>query len=55
MLCEWYFQNRQKENVEENNLKVMIVEDETVIRNGLAKHIMWKDFGINEVKAVENA
>ena len=36
-------------------MKVMIVEDETVIRNGLAKHIMWKDFGINEVKAVENA
>lgn len=36
-------------------MKLLIIEDETVIRNGLIKHISWESLGIDEVKAAENA
>lgn len=32
-------------------LRVIIVEDETIIRNGLVKHIDWESLGIEEVRA----
>lgn len=35
-------------------MKLMIVEDEKIIRNGLAKHIDWQGLGIEEVKAAAN-
>lgn len=36
-------------------LNLLIVEDEQVIRNGLEKHVPWKELGIDRVKAAENA
>lgn len=36
-------------------MKILIIEDETVIRNGLIKHISWKSLGIDEIKVAENA
>ncbi len=36
-------------------MKVLIIEDEKLIRNGLIKHVLWKNFGINEVRGAENA
>ncbi len=35
-------------------LKIIIVEDETIIRNGLVKHISWESLGINEIKVATN-
>ena len=35
-------------------LKIIIVEDETIIRNGLVKHISWERLGIDEIKAAAN-
>lgn len=35
-------------------LKIIIVEDETIIRNGLVKHISWESLGINEIKVAAN-
>lgn len=35
-------------------MKAMIVEDESVIRNGLAACIPWKQLGINEVRMAEH-
>lgn len=36
-------------------MRVLIVEDESVIRNGMQKHIKWKQYGIEEVYAASNA
>lgn len=36
-------------------LKLLIVEDEQVIRNGLEKHVSWKELGIGQVFTAENA
>lgn len=36
-------------------LKLLIVEDEQVIRNGLEKHVPWKELGIDQVFTAENA
>ena len=36
-------------------LKILIIEDETVIRNGLLKHISWESLGVDEIKVAENA
>ncbi|MDD3279389.1 MAG: response regulator [Lachnospiraceae bacterium] len=36
-------------------IKVLVVEDETVIRNGLMKHVPWEKLGVGTVKAAENA
>lgn len=35
-------------------MKIIIVEDETIIRNGLAKHIAWESLGIDEIRAASN-
>lgn len=35
-------------------MKIIIVEDETIIRNGLVKHISWESLGINEVRVAAN-
>ncbi len=35
-------------------MKIIIVEDETIIRNGLVKHISWESLGINEIKVAAN-
>jgi len=40
---------------EESALKILIIEDETVIRNGLLKHISWESLGVDEIKVAENA
>ena len=32
----------------------MIVEDESIIRNGLVKHIKWESLGINELRVAAN-
>lgn len=36
-------------------MKIIIVEDEPIIRNGLVKHIDWKSLGINEIRVAANA
>ncbi len=36
-------------------MKILIIEDETVIRNGLLKHISWESLGVDEIKVAENA
>ncbi|HWT74162.1 MAG TPA: response regulator [Mobilitalea sp.] len=36
-------------------IRLIIVEDEKVIRKGIEKHIPWEDMGVNEVRAAENA
>lgn len=38
-----------------NILRAIIVEDETVIRNGLVRHVPWEQLEINELKAAANA
>ena len=35
-------------------MKIMIVEDESIIRNGLVKHIKWESLGINELRVAAN-
>lgn len=40
---------------EESALKILIIEDETVIRNGLLKHISWESLGVDEIRVAENA
>lgn len=35
-------------------MKLMVVEDEKVIRNGLLKHVPWQKLGVWEVQAAEN-
>ncbi len=35
-------------------LKIIIVEDESIIRNGLVKHISWDSLGIDEIKVAAN-
>lgn len=35
-------------------MKVIIVEDESIIRKGLVKHIAWESLGINEVRVAAN-
>lgn len=35
-------------------MKLMVVEDEKVIRNGLLKHVPWQKLGVLEVQAAEN-
>lgn len=42
----------------ENNsggISLLIVEDEKIIRNGLVRHLPWKELGIAEIRAVQNA
>lgn len=36
-------------------MKLMIVEDETIIRNGILRHIPWERLGIDEVYTAANA
>lgn len=36
-------------------IRLIIVEDERVIRNGIKKHVPWKELGVGEVRAAENA
>lgn len=36
-------------------IRLMIVEDEQIIRNGLVRHMPWEDLGIGEILAVANA
>lgn len=35
-------------------MKLMVVEDEKVIRNGLLKHVPWQKLGVWEVQAAKN-
>lgn len=35
-------------------MKIIIVEDETIIRNGLVKHIKWESLGIKELRVAAN-
>lgn len=35
-------------------MKIIIVEDESIIRKGLVKHIDWKSLGINEIRVAAN-
>lgn len=36
-------------------MKLLLVDDETIIRKGILKHIPWGDLGIHEVKAAADA
>ncbi len=36
-------------------MKILVVEDDAIIRNGILKHIQWEMIGITEVKAAINA
>ena len=36
-------------------MKILIVEDETIIRNGLVKHIDWQGLDIGEIQTAANA
>ncbi|WP_130836287.1 response regulator [Lachnoclostridium sp. Marseille-P6806] len=36
-------------------IRLLIVEDEAPIRNGLLRHVPWKTLGVDEVSAAENA
>ena len=36
-------------------MRLIIVEDEQMIRKGIEKHVQWKNLGINEVYTAENA
>lgn len=36
-------------------MKIIIVEDESIIRNGLVKHIKWESLGISEIRVAANA
>lgn len=36
-------------------MRAIIVEDETVIRNGLVRHVPWKQLEVKELKAAANA
>jgi len=36
-------------------IKLIIVEDERIIRNGIEKHMQWEALGISEVRTCENA
>lgn len=35
-------------------MKVIIVEDEKIIRNGLVKHVPWESLGVNEIRTAAN-
>lgn len=35
-------------------MNIIIVEDESIIRNGLVKHISWESLGITEIKTAAN-
>lgn len=35
-------------------MKVIIVEDEKIIRNGMVRHVAWESLGVNEVRAAAN-
>lgn len=45
----------QKEDWGDYMIRVIIVEDERVIRNGIKKHVSWEELGVDEVKTAENA
>lgn len=36
-------------------IRVLIVEDEQVIRSGIEKHVPWKEIGVDEIRTAENA
>lgn len=36
-------------------IRLIIVEDETVIRNGLTKHVPWEKLGVDEMRSASNA
>jgi Response regulator containing CheY-like receiver domain and AraC-type DNA-binding domain len=36
-------------------IRLIIVEDERLIRNGIEKHVPWEELGVNLVKSSENA
>lgn len=36
-------------------VRLLIVEDEGVIRNGIERHIPWKKLGVQEIRTAENA
>ena len=35
-------------------MKLIVVEDEKVIRNGLLRHVPWQRLGVSEVEAAAN-
>lgn len=36
-------------------IRVLLIEDEQVIRNGIEKHVCWGENGVDEVRSAENA
>lgn len=36
-------------------IKALLVEDERITRNGLLKHIPWKELGIDEIRSTDDA
>ena len=36
-------------------IKALLVEDEAPIRNGIARHVPWKELGVDEIRTAENA
>ena len=36
-------------------IRLLIIEDEQVIRNGIEKHVSWEENGVGEVRTAENA
>ena len=38
-----------------NEMRALIVEDEAAIRNGLARHVQWKEYDIGEVRTAASA
>ena len=36
-------------------IRMLVVEDEQVIRNGLLRHVPWKELGVDEVRGAANA
>ena len=40
---------------EVKTIRAIIVEDEATIRNGMLRHVMWNELGVDEVETAENA
>ena len=36
-------------------MKLLVVEDEKIIMNGIVKHVPWEELGITELRAASNA
>lgn len=39
----------------ESGIRLLIVEDEKPIRNGLLRHVHWQELGVDRIEAAENA